>query len=188
MPSTFQAEKTQWVQPKIFIPTLIQRKKSYGIQPKNLSPHFSWQKLMRLSARITKNLQDVQISAMGLLTKRKQAKDCDILCLLQYLFFRNRNRIMRSHFRLLCFCYGSNSGVGSYTSIISRAANRNPIVNACSSCLSEISASAFFKLFEQSLLLFCERGSELRFEPHNGYKRSAFICAGCYTLYCFFKE
>ena len=41
LPSTFQAEKTQWVQPKIFIPTLIQRKKSYGIQPKNLSPHFS---------------------------------------------------------------------------------------------------------------------------------------------------
>ena len=59
------------------------------------------------------------------------------------LYFRNRNRIVRSHFRLLCFCYGSNSGVGSYTSIISRAANRNPIVNACSSCLSEISASAF---------------------------------------------
>ena len=104
------------------------------------------------------------------------------------IYFRNRNRIVRSRFRLLSFCYGSNSGVGSYTSIISRAANRNPIVNACSSCLSEISASAFFKLFEQSLLLFCERGSELRFEPHNGYKRSAFICAGCYTLYCFFKE
>lgn len=84
-PLTFSAEKTQWLQPKI------------------LSPQFSWQKLMRLSARITKNLQDVQISAMGLLTKRKQAKDCDILCLLQYLFFRNRNRIVRSRFRLFCF-------------------------------------------------------------------------------------
>ena len=55
---------------------------------------------------------------------------------------RNRNRIVRSRFRLF-FCYGSNSGVGSYTSIISRAANRNSIVNACNSCLSEISASAF---------------------------------------------
>ena len=58
------------------------------------------------------------------------------------IYFRNRNRIVRSRFRLF-FCYGSNSGVGSYTSIISRAANRNPIVNACNSCLSEISASAF---------------------------------------------
>ena len=49
---------------------------------------------------------------------------------------------MRSRFRLF-FCYGSNSGVGSYTSIIRRAANRNPIVNACNSCLSETIASAF---------------------------------------------
>ena len=46
-------------------------------------------------------------------------------------------------FRLLCFCYGSNSVVGSFTYIIRRAANQKPIVNACSSCLSETYASAF---------------------------------------------
>ena len=47
-------------------------------------------------------------------------------------------RLCRSY----CF-YSSDFGVGSYTSNISRVANRNPFVNACSSCLSEISASAF---------------------------------------------
>ena len=93
------------------------------------------------------------------------------------IYFRNRNRIVWSRFRLLCFCYGSNSGVGSYTSIISWAANQIPIVNACNSCLSEISASAFFKLFEQSLLLFCECGSEFRFKPHNGFEKFAFVCS-----------
>ena len=46
-------------------------------------------------------------------------------------------------FRVLCFCYGSNSVVGSFTYIIRRAANQKPIVNACSSCLSETYASAF---------------------------------------------
>ena len=44
----------------------------------------------------------------------------------------------------------------------------------------------FFNLLEQSLLLFCESGSELCFKPHNGYKRSAFVCAVCYVLHCFF--
>ena len=78
----------------------------------------------------------------GLLAKRKQAKDCDILCLLQSTFSKQKqNRAIP--FPIILLCYGSNSGVGSYTSIISRDANRNPIVNACSSCLSEISASAF---------------------------------------------
>lgn len=47
---------------------------------------------------------------------------------------------------------------------------------------------AVFNLFEQSLLLFCESGSELCFKPHNGYKRSAFVCAVCYALRCFSKE
>ena len=61
-------------------------------------------------------------------------------CLLQYIFSKQNRAIL---FPIILLCYGSNSGVGSYTSIISRAANRNPIVNACSSCLSEISASAF---------------------------------------------
>ena len=77
----------------------------------------------------------------GLLAKRKQAKDCDILCLLRYIFSKQKQD--RAIPFLIIFCYGSNSGVGSYTSIISRAANRNPIVNACNSCLSEISASDF---------------------------------------------
>ena len=78
----------------------------------------------------------------GLLTKRKQAKDCDILCLLQSVFLKQKlDRVIP--FPMILPCYGSNSGVGSYTSIISRAANRNPIVNSCNSCLSEISASVF---------------------------------------------
>ena len=42
--------------------------------------------------------------------------------------------------------------------------------------------------FEQSLLLFCESGSELCFKPHNGYKRSAFVCAFLLYSALFFKE
>ena len=97
--------------------------------------------------------------AVGVRLKNKEFTGCLNLCEGDYsqkenrqrivissaccgIYFRNRNRIVRSRFRLF-FCYGSNSGVGSYTFIISRAANRNPIVNACNSCLSEISASAF---------------------------------------------
>ena len=78
----------------------------------------------------------------GLLAKRKQAKDGEILCLLQYIFSKQKqNRAIP--FPVILLCYGSNSGVGSYTSIISRYANRNSFVNACSSCLSVISASIF---------------------------------------------
>ena len=74
-------------------------------------------------------------------------------------------------FRLLCFCYGSNSVVGSFTYIIRRAANQKPIVNACSSCIR------FLKLFEQSLLLLCESGSEFCFKPHNGFNQLTFVCS-----------
>lgn len=71
----------------------------------------------------------------GLSAKRKQAKDCDILCLLRYIFSKQKqNRAIP--FPIILLCYSSNSGVGSYTSIISRDANRNPFVNACSSCQS----------------------------------------------------
>ena len=46
----------------------------------------------------------------------------------------------------------------------------------------------FFNLFEQSLLLFCESGSELCFKPHNGYKRSAFVCAFLLYSALFFQR
>ena len=48
--------------------------------------------------------------------------------------------------------------------------------------------SRFFNLFEWSLLLFCESGSELCFKPHNGYKRSAFICAFLLYSALFFQR
>ncbi len=54
--------------------------------------------------------------------KRKQAKDGKILCLLQYIFSKQK----QNHaipFPIILLCYGSTSGVGSYTSIISRDAN-----------------------------------------------------------------
>ena len=76
------------------------------------------------------NLQNVQ-NPEGYPQKRKQAKDGEILCLLQYIFSKQKqNRVIP--FPIILLCYGSNSGVGSYTSIISRAANRNPFVSACS--------------------------------------------------------
>ena len=118
--------------------------------------------------------------------KRKQIKDGEILCLLQYIFSKQKqNRAIP--FPIILLCYGSNSGVGSCTFIISRDANRNPFVNACSSCRSQF-LHPFFNLSERNLLLFCENGSEFRFKPHNGYKRSAFVCAACYTLHCFFQR
>ena len=41
----------------------------------------------------------------------------------------------------------------------------------------------FFKLFEQSLLLFCESGSEFRFKPHNGFEKFAFVRAVGYGVF-----
>ena len=108
---TFSAEKAQWLQPKI------------------LSPQFLWQKTRCLSAWKTKNLQDVQISARGDYSQKESRQRIVISSACCSQHSRNRNRIVRSRFRLLCFCYGSNSGVGSYTSIISRDANRDPLVN-----------------------------------------------------------
>ena len=77
------------------------------------------------------NLQNVQNSE-GYSQKRKQVKDGEILSLLQYIFSKQKqNRAIP--FPIILLCYGSNSGVGLYTSIISRYVNRNPFVNACSS-------------------------------------------------------
>lgn len=108
---------------QIFIPSLF--------QPKNRVFYF------------LKNSKFTKCSKFrGLFAKRKQAKDCDILCLQQYIFSKQKQDHVIP-FPIILLFYGSNSGVCSYTSIISRAANRNPIVNACNLCLSEISASAF---------------------------------------------
>ena len=67
--------------------------------------------------------------------KKKQVKDGEILCLLQYIFSKQKqNRAIP--FTIILLCYDSNSGVGLCTSIISHDVNRNPFVNACSSCRS----------------------------------------------------
>lgn len=134
----FSCRKSAGGTTKIFIPTLVQRKKCAWLCAENLPLHFFSRKTVWLTTWKTKNLQNVQ----KIWRNKKQAEDCKNPLPVAVYIFRNRNRIVRSRFRLF-FCYGSNSGVGSYTSIIRRAANRNPIVNACNSCLSETIASAF---------------------------------------------
>lgn len=120
---------------KNFYPPLIQRKKSYGLQPKKFIPlTFHAEKIWCSNTLKIENLQNVQ-NPEGYPQKRKQAKDGEILCLLQYIFSKQKqNRAIP--FPIILLCYGPNSGVGSYTFIISRDANRNPFVNACSSCRS----------------------------------------------------
>ena len=56
------------------------------------------------------------------------------------IYFRNRNRITLSRFRLFCFV---TVLIPLSAHTLPSSANRNPIMNACSSCLSETSASAF---------------------------------------------
>ena len=73
-PPTYPKEKILWTTTRKIIPSLFMPKKRSGYNQKNLSPHFSWQKLMRLSAWKTKNLQDVQISARGITRKKKAGK------------------------------------------------------------------------------------------------------------------
>ena len=103
------------------------------------------------------------------------------------IYFRNRNRIVRSRFRLSYFV----------TVLIQVSARTLP-----SSAAMQIEIRLwtfvahagrnfcirFFNLFEQSLLLFCESGSELCFKPHNGYKRSAFVCAFLLYSALFFQR
>ena len=123
-PLTFFSRKNAVVTTENFIPSLFMAK-TYAVERLN-----------------NKEFTGCSNICEGITRKRKQAKDGDILCLLRYIFSKQKqDRLIP--FPIVLLCYGSNSGVGSYTSIISRAANRNPIVNACSSCLSEISASAF---------------------------------------------
>ncbi len=126
--------------------------------------------------------------------KKKQAKDGELLCLLQYIFSKQKqNRAIP--FPIILLCYGSNSGVDSYTSIISRAANRNPIVNACNSCLSEISASVFSKNERLNAILIQGAESLHHFFIFHGIlfvnkqKQEKYIClklhiekSGCHPL------
>lgn len=59
------------------------------------------------------NLQNVQ-NPEGYPQKRKQAKDGEILCLLQYIFSKQKQKQNRAiPFPIILLCYGSNSGVGS---------------------------------------------------------------------------
>lgn len=116
---------------KIFTPALIQRKNYTWLFAENFIPSLFMPKIGCSNTLKIENLQNVR-NPEGYPQKRKQAKDGEILCLLQYIFSKQKqNRVIP--FPIILLCYGSNSGVGSYTSIISRAANRNPFVNACSS-------------------------------------------------------
>ena len=117
------------------------------------------------------NLQSVQKLQRN--TRKKQAKDCEIFCLLQYILPKQK----QDHaipFPTILLCYGSNSVVGSYTSIISQPKpnyERLQLVPVGNFCIR------FFKRFKQNLLLFCEGSSEFCFEPHNGFKQLTFVCA-----------
>ena len=103
------------------------------------------------------------------------------------IYFRNRNRIVRYRFRLSYF-------VTVLIQVSARTLPSSAELPIEIRLWTLVAHSGryfyirFFNLFEQSLLLFCESGSDFRFKPHNGYKRSAFVCAACYTLHCFFKE
>ena len=135
----------------------FQRKKSYGLQPKKFIPS-----LFMVKTNVVERLKNKEFTGClnlceGDYSQKENRQRIVISSACCGIYFRNRNRIVRSRFRLF-FCYGSNSGVGSYTSIISRAANRNPIVNACSSCLSEISASAFSNCSSRAFYSYVRAG------------------------------
>ena len=116
------------VQPKFLFLHLSKGKNVHGYALKIYPFTFSAEK----SGVLFLEKQEIykMFKTAGLSAKRKQAKDGEILCLLQYIFSKQNRAIP---FPIILLCYGSNSGVGSYTSIISRAANRNPFVSACSS-------------------------------------------------------
>ena len=88
-----------------------------------------------------KNEEFTKCSKRFATQQKSRQRTVKILCLLQYIFSKQKQDPVIPFPTV--FCYGSNSGVGSYTSVISRAANRKPTVNACNSCRSETSASAF---------------------------------------------
>ena len=119
---------------KFLSPTNPKEKILWTTTKKIYFPHFSCRKIGCSNTLKIENLQNVQ-NPEGYPQKRKQAKDGEILCLLQYIFSKQKqNRAIP--FPIILLCYGSNSGVGSYTFIISRDANRNPFVNASISCRS----------------------------------------------------
>lgn len=119
---------------KFLSPTYPKEKILWTTTKKIYSPHFSCRKIWCSNTLKIENLQNVQ-NPEGYPQKRKQAKDGEILCLLQYIFSKQKqNRAIP--FLIILLCYGPNSGVGSYTFIISRDANQNPFVNASSSCRS----------------------------------------------------
>lgn len=81
--------------------TLIQRKKSYGLQPKKLSPHFSCRKIGCSNTLKIKNLQNVQNPEGYPQKENRQRTVRSSACC--SIYFRNRNRIVRSRFRLSYF-------------------------------------------------------------------------------------
>lgn len=104
-PSTFHGKKADRVQPKIFIPTLIQRKKSHGLQPKSsltcpkekLYLAMRWKFIPSLfmpKNRVFWHLKNWEFTKCSkfreLSVKRKQAKDGETLCLLQSTFSKQK--------------------------------------------------------------------------------------------------
>ena len=126
----------------LFAPTLIQRKNRIGNNRK--FRFFIFPSLFQPKNRMVdylKNEEFTKCSKRFATQQKSRQRTVKILCLLQYIFSKQKQDPAIPFPSV--FCYGSNSGVGSYTSVISRAANRKPTANACNSCRSEISASAF---------------------------------------------
>ena len=131
------------------------------------------------------NLQDVQNPEGYPQKENRQRTVRSSACC--SIYFRNRNRIVRSRFRLSYFV----------TALIQVSARTLPSSAAMQIEIRLWTLAAhsgrnfcirFFNLFEQSLLLFCESGSELCFKPHNGYKRSAFVWAFLLYSALFFQR
>ena len=79
----------------------FQRKKSYGLQLKKLSPHFSCRKIGGSNTLKIENLQNVQNPEGHPQKENRQRTVSSSACCSMY--FRNRNRIVRSCFRLSYF-------------------------------------------------------------------------------------
>ena len=96
---------------KFLSPTYPKEKILWTTTKKIYSPHFSCRKIWCSNTLKIENLQNVQ-NPEGYPQKRKQANDGEILCLLQYIFSKQKqNRAIP--FLIILLCYGSNSGVGS---------------------------------------------------------------------------
>ena len=86
---------------KIFIPTLIQRKKSYGLQPKKIIPSLFMPKIGCSNTLKIENLQNVQNPEGYPQKENRQRTVRSSACC--SIYFRNRNRIVQSRFRLSYF-------------------------------------------------------------------------------------